>query len=164
MLDTAGPQLYVAGGSGISHNIVSFPGTESFMAGNKGSRKVHENSAPQRGGDGLDARLQSLNTRLGALKEMGKPQEPGDSKSSSAGFANAMRLSSEFIVAVLVGAAIGYTIDYFAGTSPWGMIVFFLLGFAAGVLNVLRLAGTISRPSMGDDNAAGAKKTNGKPE
>ena len=45
--------------------------------------------------------------------------------------------------AVLVGAAIGWLIDRGLGISPWGMIVFLLLGFAAGVLNVMRAAGVV---------------------
>ncbi len=42
-----------------------------------------------------------------------------------------------------VGAAIGWLIDRVVGISPWGMIVFLLLGFVAGVLNVMRTAGVI---------------------
>ena len=42
---------------------------------------------------------------------------------------------------VLVGAAIGWAIDRWLGISPWGLIVFLLLGFAAGVINVMRVAG-----------------------
>jgi len=42
-----------------------------------------------------------------------------------------------------VGAAIGWTLDHGFGSSPWGLIVFLLLGFGAGVLNVMRAAGVI---------------------
>jgi ATP synthase protein I len=57
---------------------------------------------------------------------------------SAKGFGQAFRLASEFVAGVLVGAAIGWGIDYLAGTSPWGLIVFLLLGFCAGVVNVVR--------------------------
>lgn len=63
-----------------------------------------------------------------------------------AGFGQAMKLSSEFIAGVAVGAGIGWLIDTMAGTSPWGLIVFLLLGFAAGVLNVLRSVGMVAEP------------------
>ena len=43
-----------------------------------------------------------------------------------------------------VGVGIGWAIDRWAGTSPWGLIVFLLLGFAAAVLNVLRSAGMVA--------------------
>jgi ATP synthase protein I len=38
----------------------------------------------------------------------------------------------------------GWLIDYAAGTSPWGLIIFLLLGFCAGVLNVLRATGQVA--------------------
>ncbi len=61
-----------------------------------------------------------------------------------AGFGYAMRLSSEFIAAIVVGAAIGWVIDRVFGTLPWGLVVFLLLGFCAGILNVLRAAGLLA--------------------
>jgi ATP synthase protein I len=51
-----------------------------------------------------------------------------------------LRLSSELVAGVLVGAGLGFLIDRWLGTSPWGLTVFLLLGFAAGVLNVARSA------------------------
>lgn len=130
------------------------------MAGSKGSRDLHEKKAsPEKDDDALQARLRLLDSKLDALKVGEEAESVRRNKSSTAGFANAMRLSSEFIVAILIGAAIGYMIDYFAGTSPWAMIVFFLLGFAAGVVNVLRLAGTISRPSLEEDKASEPSET-----
>jgi ATP synthase protein I len=74
----------------------------------------------------------------------GRPREshrrPTTGSSSSA-LARGLQLSTELVAAVLVGAAIGWLIDRWLGISPWGMIVFLLLGFAAGVLNVMRAAG-----------------------
>ena len=55
--------------------------------------------------------------------------------------ARALRLSSELVAGVLVGAAIGWGIDHLLSTSPFGLIVFFLLGFVAGIVNVVRSAG-----------------------
>lgn len=90
-------------------------------------------------------RLKDLNKRMGRdVEDAGK--ESG-AKSAKAGYGNAFRLSTEFISAILVGAAIGYGIDWVAGTLPWGMIVFLMLGFVAGVLNVLRASGEIASPA-----------------
>ncbi len=55
--------------------------------------------------------------------------------------ARGFRLSTELVTGVVVGAALGWVLDRWLGISPWGMIVFLLLGFAAGVLNVMRAAG-----------------------
>ena len=57
--------------------------------------------------------------------------------------ARGFRLSTELVAGVLAGAGIGWVLDRWLGISPWGMIVFLLLGFAAGVLNVMRVAGVV---------------------
>ncbi|OJX18957.1 MAG: hypothetical protein BGO82_02630 [Devosia sp. 67-54] len=48
------------------------------------------------------------------------------------------RLGSEFVAAIIVGAGLGYLVDMFLPTRPWGLVVLLLLGFAAGVVNVVR--------------------------
>jgi ATP synthase protein I len=55
--------------------------------------------------------------------------------------ARGFRLSSELIAGVVVGALMGWGFDRLLSTSPWGLIVFVLIGFTAGVLNVIRSAG-----------------------
>ncbi len=91
-----------------------------------------------------DRRLQSLNDRL--KKTRAAEVQESSSRPDNTGFGNALRLSSEFVAAILVGAAIGYGIDQLAGTAPWAMILFMMLGFVAGVLNVMRMAGVMSDP------------------
>ena len=55
--------------------------------------------------------------------------------------ARGFQLSSELIAGVVVGALLGWGFDRLLSTSPFGLIVFLLLGFTAGVLNVIRSAG-----------------------
>lgn len=74
----------------------------------------------------------------------------GDAEVASAtkdmtGLSRGLRLGSEFIAAVLVGAGIGYLLDLWLKTSPWLMLVMLLVGFAAGVLNVVRSAEQMNR-------------------
>jgi ATP synthase protein I len=57
--------------------------------------------------------------------------------------ARGLRLSAELVGGVAVGAGLGLGLDYLLGTSPWGFIVLVLLGFAGGVLTVMRSAGVI---------------------
>ena len=70
---------------------------------------------------------------------------PASSHASSTGgmkgAADGMKLASEFVAGILAGAGIGYLFDRIVGTSPFGLIVFLILGFVAGVLNVLRSVG-----------------------
>lgn len=46
-----------------------------------------------------------------------------------------------FVLAIVIGAAAGYFLDRWLGTSPWMFLLFFLFGVAAGILNVYRTAG-----------------------
>ena|SRR6188472_597792 len=98
----------------------------------------------------LSARLQSLGERLARHQEPGPQAETrSGSKSDPSALARGFRLSTELVAGVLVGAFIGWALDKWLGISPWGMIVFLLLGFAAGVINVMRAAGVSSPPGSG---------------
>jgi ATP synthase protein I len=95
----------------------------------------------------LSARLGSLDHRLSEIRDSRKirTDQPGAGSGDGAARASAMalgfRLSSELIAGVIVGALIGWGIDHLLSISPWGLIVFVLLGFTAGVVNVIRSAG-----------------------
>jgi ATP synthase protein I len=98
----------------------------------------------------LSARLESLGERLAQQKGPGRQAETqSGSKSDPSALARGFRLSTELVAGVLVGAFIGWALDKWLGISPWGMIVFLLLGFAAGVVNVMRAAGVSSPPGSG---------------
>ena len=90
----------------------------------------------------LSARLERLNTSLGRVRAKAEvPAPKGQDTSSKSGVALAFRLGAEFVSGVLVGSLIGYGIDRFFSITPWGLIVFTLVGFAAGVVNMLRASG-----------------------
>jgi ATP synthase protein I len=62
----------------------------------------------------------------------------------------AFRIAIELVAALAVGVAIGWGVDRIFGTRPWGLIVFFFIGAAAGMVNVFRAASEIGRgPSPG---------------
>ena len=52
----------------------------------------------------------------------------------------AFRIAVELVSALFVGAGIGWGLDEWLGTRPWLMLVFLILGSAAGMLNVYRLS------------------------
>ena len=116
----------------------------------EGTRDGSKNSSrPDEEAD-LSARLQRLGQRLDQQKGTSRQVEPGpSSKSDPSALARGFRLSTELVGGVAVGAFIGWALDRWLGISPWGMIVFLLLGFTAGVLNVMRAAGVSSRPGSG---------------
>ena len=94
----------------------------------------------------LSARLKRLGKRLGEVRASRPPERspgappPADPSAMARGF----RLSTELVGGVLLGAALGWLLDRWLGSSPWGLIVLVLLGFTAGVLNVMRAAGVVS--------------------
>jgi ATP synthase protein I len=91
----------------------------------------------------LSARLQRLGERL-SREQSEQPIEPTPvSGGRSSAMAGGLRLSSELIGGVIGGAVIGWLFDYGLGTAPWGLIVFVLLGFAAGLLSLMRTAGFV---------------------
>jgi ATP synthase protein I len=104
----------------------------------------------------LSGRLRDLDRRLGenrAARGLGVEERPEPSR---AGVALAMRMAADFVAGILVGAAIGWGVDQLFGTWPWGLAVFLLLGFAAGILNVLRTSG-VAGAKAGGKSASPAK-------
>ncbi len=102
------------------------------------SRRLHQL------GDKID---QTGSQRAHEAEELREEEEKSQAQSSN--MARGFQLSSEFVAGVVVGGLIGWTIDRFAGSTPWGLIVCLLLGFAAGTLNVMRSAGLIAQ--QGED-------------
>ena len=56
----------------------------------------------------------------------------------------AFRLGTELTVATIIGGLLGYALDSFFGTKPWGMVLGIVLGSAAGCLAVYRVAMTLT--------------------
>jgi ATP synthase protein I len=115
-----------------------------------GAIKMDENNKPSAEEAALSARLHRLEDRLSVSRNDRKLRtDQSDGAENATAKASAMargfRLSSELIAGVVVGAVIGWGIDRLLSTSPWGLIVFFLLGFVAGVINVMRAAGVAAR-------------------
>ncbi|NLS00320.1 F0F1 ATP synthase assembly protein [Rhizobium sp. P38BS-XIX] len=100
--------------------------------------------------ESLEERRAQLGAELASKRASVREDERGEvrAEESRKGYAQAMKLSSEFIAAIIVGAVLGYVFDRFVGTAPWGMIILLLLGFCAGVLNVLRSAGKVATPVL----------------
>ncbi|WP_245427322.1 AtpZ/AtpI family protein [Pleomorphomonas carboxyditropha] len=111
---------------------------------------------------GSDPRLKALGEKLAeARRAPSEPEGGGPQSSGLSGFGQAMKVGSEFVAGVIVGFVIGYTIDRLFGTTPWGMIVFLLLGFAAGTLNVMRAAGVAKDPFAAGPRSAPERTRDG---
>jgi ATP synthase protein I len=115
------------------------------MAQGTNDREGENKSSPDEAA--LSARLGSLEHRLSEVRGSRNIRtdqseaEGGDSNARASAMAMGFRLSSELIAGVGVGALMGWGFDRLLSTSPFGLIVFVLVGFIAGVLNVIRSAG-----------------------
>ena len=88
----------------------------------------------------LDAKLRKARERKGKRAGRGK-----NAPESAKGLGLAFRLTVDLVAGIAVGVGIGLLLDKWLGWSPWGMIVFFFLGAAAGMMNMFR---TISGGDM----------------
>ncbi len=99
--------------------------------------------------DGLDERRKRLSAALADRKaeEAAEAKRDAQSEESRKGMALGFKISSEFISAVAVGGVLGYLLGLvWPASKPWGLIILVLLGFCAGVLNVLRSVGMVAQP------------------
>jgi ATP synthase protein I len=110
------------------------------------TRRNGENERkPDGSGDAdLSARLKSLDARINqASAQRAESEPPVRPKTDSSAIGQAFRLSAEFVSGILAGGILGWIVDKLFGTAPWGLIVCLLLGFGAGMLNLLRAAGLV---------------------
>ena len=82
------------------------------------------------GKEQLKDRLKNARKKLKVEKE--NPQ--------TSNIGQAFKLSTELVAAVLVGTIIGFILDNWFDTKPWLIIIFFFLGSAAGMLNIIKTA------------------------
>ena len=84
--------------------------------------------------------LEDFKTRLKIAKSKIEKQINSDSEKKGTFMGSAFKLGTELVAAVAVGTIIGFILDSWFGTKPWLIVIFFFLGAAAGMLNVIRAA------------------------
>jgi ATP synthase protein I len=75
-----------------------------------------------------------------------KPTAAPNNAGLQQGVGLGLRIGVEFVVAVIVATGLGWAIDSWVGTRPWGTIVLFFLGVGAGMLSVYRAVAGIKTP------------------
>ena len=83
---------------------------------------------------------EDFKTRLKIAKLKIKEKVQSDSEKRGSFMGNAFKLGTELVAAVVVGTIIGFILDNWFDTKPWLIIIFFFIGSAAGMLNVIRTA------------------------
>lgn len=104
-----------------------------------------KNSDPGRGTltpgerDALRQRASDLGKRLDQVHARKAPPA-GNARARGTALGEAFKIVAELVVGVVVGGGMGWALDKALGTAPWLMILFLILGFAAGMSNVVRTA------------------------
>lgn len=101
----------------------------------------------------------SFEERLKRVRARREEREAAARRKTSAAMGIGFRLSLELVVAVVVGSLIGFGLDRYLGTSPWLLVLFFMVGAAAGIKNMLRAVKELSErgaeTSTSDDGNKG---------
>ena len=106
-------------------------------------------------------RSDAIGTRLDQVKARRAPPASVDARARGEAFARAFRFVAELLVGVGVGGFIGWLLDRQFGTRPWLLVLFVIMGFVAGLMNVVRAAqkaqtemaaSQIAAPSVADDD------------
>ncbi len=83
-------------------------------------------------------RASDLGHKLDAAKA--RREVPEATRARGESYGQAMKIAVELVVGVAVGGFIGWTLDCQLGTKPWLLVVFVMLGFGAGLSNIIRTA------------------------
>ena len=89
-----------------------------------------------------DARIDALEERLKAAREREEQRNRPQVKGVDANYRSGNRVLADLLGGILGGLVIGWVIDYFAGTSPWGLLVGLFLGIVVAFRNIIRAANT----------------------
>ncbi|HAM89616.1 MAG: AtpZ/AtpI family protein [Paracoccaceae bacterium] len=92
-------------------------------------------------------RMAQLEDKIANAKAVHRPQSQIEDHHSQAHAG--WRMVTELVAGLLIGFCIGYGLDSLFGTLPIFLVLFVLLGFAAGVKTMLRSAQDIQRAQSG---------------
>ena len=89
--------------------------------------------------------LREISTRLEIAKKNIKKKQTENKGSNATSIGKALKISTELVAAVVVGATMGFLLDNWFDTKPWLTISFFFMGVTAGILNVIKSAKRMNR-------------------
>ncbi|WP_317992886.1 AtpZ/AtpI family protein [Bartonella gliris] len=101
----------------------------------------------------LECRSQNLGLALMRKEALKKRKYKNEEEEPQGTIARAIKLSSEFLASIIVGVVLGLGFDKLVGSLPWGLVFFLFLGFAAGILSILRSVGYIAPSQLGQKGA-----------
>jgi len=84
--------------------------------------------------------LKEIDVRLKIAKKRINDNKRKNNQSRSSVVGNAFKISTELVSTVVVASIIGFILDSWFDTKPWLIIVFFVIGITAGIMNVVKSA------------------------
>lgn len=96
--------------------------------------------APERAPIAEDARVDALEERLKAAREREEQRSRPQNKGADASYRLGNRVLAELLGGIVGGALIGWVIDRFANTAPWGLLVMLFLGIVVAFRNIIRIS------------------------
>jgi ATP synthase protein I len=92
-----------------------------------------------------DARITALNQRLAQAKTEEAIRKGEGRDTGEASYRLGNRVLAELVGGLVGGAVIGWTLDYFLGTSPWFLLGLLFLGIASAFRNIIRISNQRSK-------------------
>jgi len=109
--------------------------------------------------DTSGAALDRIGQRIEAMRDARRPPPRRENEYVAA--SQAWRMVLELVIGMMVGLGMGWGLDWLFGTLPLFLMVFGMLGFAAGVRTMMRTAEEVRRQSA--EPSAGSRKADGRP-
>ena len=100
-------------------------------------------------------KLQALGERLDKARKVEEKKAPKPKTKGDRSMARAYKVGIELMVAMFVSLAAGFFLDKYLETTPLFIIIFFLLGVAAGFRNVYKAAQMMGNQSSSDEENQG---------
>lgn len=88
--------------------------------------------------EAIRQRSSDIGKKLDAVNAKRAPAVDENTRRQQSAYGKAMTFAAELLVGVAAGGLLGWALDRYFGTAPWLMVVFVILGFAAGLMNIVR--------------------------
>jgi len=102
----------------------------------------------------IKARADELGRRLDEARSLHSPKPTVDSRQRGRAMGQGLRIAVDLVVGVAFGGFVGWWLDRYFGTAPWLMVLLLILGFTAGMMNVIRTAQRMQAEAEASQRAA----------
>jgi ATP synthase protein I len=102
----------------------------------------------------IKARADAIDKRLEEVRARNAPKSNVDPRQRGQAMGQGLRIAVDLVVGVAFGGFVGWWLDRYFGTAPWLMVVLLILGFAAGMMNVIRTARRMQAQAEASQRAA----------